>query len=111
MELLQLGKGVLPYYRKHVRGNEDIDQNLAQRKLTRNVLLAKKALCDEQGKVLYLYGNLEILVVNDTIVWIKNHPGRRRRGLDPNLDLYTAFSRLLDIDLGVSTEAHYSETR
>ncbi|MBL4951063.1 hypothetical protein JK635_02260 [Neobacillus sp. YIM B02564] len=78
MELLNISQKALNYYRKHVRGNEGITVDQAKRKLTRNVLLAKKLHpnCQEdinKGNVLYQYGNLLILVKDNCIIHLKNH--------------------------------------
>lgn len=78
LKLLQLGKGVAKYYRQNVKGNKDADCSMIQRKLTRNVLVGKRIKPKEEGKTLYIYGNLEILVVGNTIVWLKNNSGKTR---------------------------------
>ena len=77
MKLLKLTKDAYNQYKNTVKGNENISYKQAQRKLTRNVQLAIEAPQEEehkqQDKKLYLYGNLHILVVQDRIVWVKNH--------------------------------------
>jgi hypothetical protein len=76
MEILQLGKGIVQYYRNHVKGNKDIPNHIIQRKLTRNVALAFHMPQDEIHKKLklhvYFYGNLKILVRGKKIISIKN---------------------------------------
>lgn len=74
MKLYRLGKGVYKTYRETVKGNQNIAQRQAQRKLTRNIILAFKVSKsnDENLKHRYFYGNLHILVVGNKIVWIKN---------------------------------------
>lgn len=42
MKLYMLGKGVAKYYRKNVKENSSASDNLIQKKLTRNIKLAKK---------------------------------------------------------------------
>jgi hypothetical protein len=76
MRLLQLRKGIVQYYRDHVKGNKDTPYEIIQRKLTRNVALAFHMPQDEIHKKLnlhlYLYGNLKILVRGKKIIGIKN---------------------------------------
>jgi len=66
-----LGKGVARYYRKNVRGNKLASDNLIQKKLTRNILLAKKYHITDDID-LYLYGNLLIFVGGNIIIYIHN---------------------------------------
>jgi hypothetical protein len=80
LELLELTPKVFRYYRRKVKGNIDVTYDLARKKLTRNVLLAKEIpprdKSDvEKGNKLYQYGNLIILVRNGWVIHIKNHKG------------------------------------
>lgn len=78
MELLKLTTSAYRSYRKKVKGNKDISYDLACKKLTRNVLLAKEIPPRDQsdvekGNKLYHYGNLHILVKDGWVIHIKNH--------------------------------------
>lgn len=74
IKVLQLGKGVYQYYRDNVKGNQNTPYEIAQRKLTRNVMLALTNKIDED-KYLFLYGNLHIFVEGNTIVKLENYKG------------------------------------
>lgn len=73
MNLLKLKRNVAKYYRTQIKGNENDDLLTIRKKLTRNVLLSRKAEPSRNdNKKLYFYGNLQILVVNNKVVWLKN---------------------------------------
>jgi hypothetical protein len=97
VQLLELSKGAYKYYKNNVKGNENITYDMARRKLTRNVLLAKKVEPELNGKKLYIYGCLHILVVNNKIVWIKNHPGKSTSRFKKNMELYNRLNQELGI--------------
>jgi hypothetical protein len=74
--LLEIKQSAFEYYRNNVRGNETISYEQAQKKLTRNVILAaeRKRLknfirCEQE----YVYGCLKIIVRFGTIVEIENY--------------------------------------
>lgn len=75
IEILKVRSCAYRYYTTKTRGNEGLSEDMVCRKLTRNSLLAKK-LEQEEGKTLYMYGNLHMLVVNSTVVWIRNYVDR-----------------------------------
>jgi hypothetical protein len=76
IRLLNLKESAYQYYRTNVKGNLNISFDQAQKKLTRNVLLAvektslKNILKCQQ---VYIYGNLKIIVRFGTIIEIENH--------------------------------------
>jgi hypothetical protein len=83
MEIVELTDKVFRYYTKKVKNNKNITYDQARLKLTRNIMLAKKVpprdeLDIEKGNILYQYGNLEILVRNNTVIHLKNHRGENR---------------------------------
>lgn len=81
MKLLNMTKHVYDYYRENVRGNENTSYSQIQRKLTRNMLLAYKEdnTGYDDGRQLYKYGSLWMLVVDNKVVWIRN------KSYDPTL--------------------------
>lgn len=76
MELLKVTKEVYEYYCHSVKGNENTPLNIVQAKLTRNMLMAynvpQTAENIAKGRQMYHYGNLQFLVANNRVVWIKN---------------------------------------
>lgn len=76
MELLDVNKGVYDYYCQNVKDNENTSFKIVQAKLTRNMLMAYRVPQTEEqiaaGKQMYHYGNLRLLVVGNTVIWIKN---------------------------------------
>jgi hypothetical protein len=102
IKILALHPRVLPYYRRFVSGNVGISEDMAARKLTRNVIIADEGgyvKSREAGKAKYQYGNLEILVVGDTIVWIRQHE-QTARGWRFNKARHTELS----VALGIKAE-------
>jgi hypothetical protein len=81
IHLLQLGTGVYDTYLRTVKNKDHYTTKFVQKKLTRNVLLATPLVQKRAGQTLYVYGNLDILVVGDTIVWIRNRKGYDVRSL------------------------------
>jgi hypothetical protein len=75
LKMLELKRGVYYYYKHNVRGNRYIDFDTARKKLSRNVELATSQGFDGYGREILLYGNLEIVVKDDKIIWIQNHKG------------------------------------
>ena len=74
--MLEIKQSAFEYYRNNVRGNATISYEQAQKKLSRNVLLAveKKRLknfirCEHE----YIYGCMRIIVKSGTIVEIENY--------------------------------------
>jgi hypothetical protein len=72
MELLKLKRKVEKYYRNNVRGNKNISYDQIRRKMTRNMLLAKKADSTGYSAQLYQYGSLWFLVKDGKVVWMRN---------------------------------------
>jgi hypothetical protein len=77
---VKLTKEVFIYYRKNVKDNENISYDQATRKLTRNIQLAKEIPPRDESDImketkLYQYGNLIILVRNETVIRLWNHKG------------------------------------
>lgn len=85
MKLLKLTDEVFQYYKENVKGNENISEDQAARKLTRNVLLAmpvpqRSPVERLIGNMKYIYGNLYIVVRRNKVVHISNQSGGKRYG-------------------------------
>lgn len=104
IEILELGEGVYDYYRNQVKGNKDTTFDQTRRKLTRNMNVAIMDM-DNSGlygldTTLYHYGNLDMLVVGNTVVWLKNHKGSIQYpsfGKQMNKKLYEQLTEELSI--------------
>jgi hypothetical protein len=96
MKLYMLGKGVSKYYKTHVKGNQFADQNLIQKKLTRNVMLSKKYQLANNEK-LYIYGNLLIFTKGNTIVRLNNIKGNGIIEYDVDKEKYNQLNKELKI--------------
>lgn len=96
MKLYMLGKGVSQYYKTHVKGNQFADQNLIQKKLTRNVILSKKYQLANNEK-LYIYGNLLIFTKGNTIVRLNNIKGNGIIEYDVDKEKYNQLNKELKI--------------
>ena len=96
MKLYMLGKGVAKYYRKNVKENSSASDNLIQKKLTRNIKLAKKyQLANNEN--LYLYGNLLIFVKGNKITKLYNIKGSGIKYFKPNKGRYEQLNNILGI--------------
>lgn len=77
IELLTLSENSLDYYRKRVKGNKDISEEQARRKMTRNMILAFQYKKDNETKkyprAWFTYGCLRFIVKNSEVTWIVNH--------------------------------------
>jgi hypothetical protein len=78
LKLVTISDTAFQYYKRKVRNNKDITYDLSRRKLTRNILLAKKipARNEEEiqkGNELYIYGNLYILKRGNRVIHLWNH--------------------------------------
>lgn len=97
--LLEISKGVFHHYKRSVKGNSNTPFIEVQKKLTRNVLLAERIINHDERtsdkKKLYQYGNLSILVIDNTVVWIKNEPSKKKFKKDEN------YYRYLNTVLGI----------
>lgn len=76
VELIKLNKASLSYYQRFVKANENISEDQANRKMTRNMLLAMPYKKDSEAKknprVWYSYGCLRFIVKNNEVIWIQN---------------------------------------
>jgi hypothetical protein len=80
LKILKLTDKVYDTYKSFVRHNDDITRELAEKKLTRNVMLAKeiepRSEFEKQiGNRVFMYGNLEIVTRRDKVVHIWNNKG------------------------------------
>jgi hypothetical protein len=76
IRLLNLKESAFKTYKNEVKGNLNISFDQAQRKLTRNVLLAVEKTSLKNlltFKQVYIYGNMRITVRFGTIIEIENH--------------------------------------
>lgn len=96
-KVLELTENAYRYYRSCVEGNRFVSFELARKKLTRNILLARKVpnLTVDASKQLYIYGHLQILVQSDKIVWVKDEPKRCRFSKD--MKKFAKLNKMLDI--------------
>lgn len=76
IKVLDLKESAFEEYRTQVKGNTNISFELAQKKLTRNVLLAAENKSWKNKLLLqreYLYGHLRIIVRLGEIIKVENH--------------------------------------
>lgn len=73
IRLFKLTNRAYNHYCNATRGNSETSYELAQRKLTRNILLSMK-LDIGKKKIVYIYGQLHIFTKGNTITWIENIP-------------------------------------
>jgi len=91
LEILTFRKGVYQSYKKNINGGEETSLDLAQRKMTRNMLLAKRV-----GENMYQYGKLWFVVEDGTVIWLSNHcpkPNKWKK----NVKKYMELNKLLGI--------------
>lgn len=60
------------YYKKHVKGNENITKTEAEKKINRNILLGKTLFNGKRNK-LVLYGSLMIKTKHNKVIYLKNN--------------------------------------
>lgn len=73
---LKVSTFALQSYKQFVKGNFRLSISEVEKKLTRNVLLAKK-ISESDNQAIYAYGKLRIFVENDSIVTcVMNHQKR-----------------------------------
>ena len=101
MKIYNLKNGVFQYYKKHVAENESVTIKEAQRKLTRNVILAAKADSVGYKDQLYKYGRLWIWVNGNNIVGLKNRCPREK-GWTKDKVKYLELNKQLGISEDVS---------
>lgn len=96
MKLYDITTEVYNTYKNTVKGNKNISYDMCRRKLTRNILLSK-IIGNKHGKILYRYGQLEILVRNRLVVWIHNVNSGRHIGFYKDMDKYNKLNKILGI--------------
>lgn len=100
MELLKFKRGLFDIYKKTVKGNEKISYLEARKKVTRNMLLAKKVEL-EGNRVLYQYGSLHFVVHDHRIIWIRNYQPVPNDWVLNKVD-YIRLTKYLEIDENVT---------
>lgn len=97
IKVYNLSESAYNYYITHVKGNENVDFETAKRKLTRNTKLGMKLRKGEDSsKHLYLYGQLQILVVDgNKIVWLRND--KKQCKFQKDMDKFDELNKQLDI--------------
>jgi len=116
LQLVEMSGRAFEDYRKNVRNNTDITKDMAQRKLTRNIICAKKVEAKEEhiekGNTAYQYGNMFIVVGKkgknkdrDVVTYIKNGKKEKMSALEKYMsywevdqELYAQLSDLLGIE-------------
>lgn len=76
IKLYKLKQKAYEYYKLSTRGNATITFEEARRKLTRNIMCARKVDSWGEGKdvyTLYMYGAQKIVTCNDLIIKVKQH--------------------------------------
>lgn len=77
VEFLTFNESTLNYYRKKVKGNEDISDDQARRKMTRNMLLAypykRESSVKKHPRTWYSYGSLRFIVKDNKVTSLINH--------------------------------------
>lgn len=96
IELLELTDKVYHYYRKNVKGNINITEDQARRKITRNMHLAFKYKDDGTNKS-YSYGCLRFTVKNGKVIWIKNWM-KKHKVWEMDAKKYTELSKAYGIE-------------
>jgi hypothetical protein len=97
-EILKFKKGLFDYYKETVSGNKDITLDQAQKKMTRNMLLAAKADSTNFHAQKYMYGNLHFIVnERGVITWMKNKQ-YAPQGWKSDKKLYVQLSEELGIE-------------
>ena len=105
MKILKLTDEVFEFYRTNTRDNENITRDQAERKLTRNVMLAmpvppRNFLDAWVGNQKYIYGNLHIIVRRNKVVGLFNHKGKGEKaygGWFKDHKKYAALTKQLEI--------------
>ncbi|MGG3890237.1 hypothetical protein [Metabacillus fastidiosus] len=85
IKLFKLSNEAFKQYWSTTKGNYDISKELAIKKLTRNILLAKEVKLRDKldrlfAKRMFQYGNLTIITQWNRIIEVKNHTGGRKYG-------------------------------
>lgn len=101
MKLFKVSKKALDQYRDTVRDNKHVSQELAQKKLTRNIMLVKETAPHRIEKgfltVTYKYGNLFITTLGNIVVRVVNHKGKPLKWRFPK-ERYIQLSEQLEIE-------------
>jgi len=102
MKLLKLGKGVYRYYTQTVKGNKNASHLEVQKKLTRNMILAKELDSNMYPNQLYQYGCLCFTVSKTGVVkWIRNGC-RPPEDWKLDIDRYEELNKILKVDSDIA---------
>ena len=79
MSNIKVSDKAIKQYKFHVKNNRQEDRRTLTNKLKRNVLISKDVQLDKNGreKIVH-YGNLTIIVLDDTIMKVSNKLGQPR---------------------------------
>lgn len=79
MSSIKVSDKAIKQYKFHVKNNRQEDRRTLTNKLKRNVLISKDIQVDKNGreKIVH-YGNLTIIVLDDTIMKVSNKLGQPR---------------------------------
>lgn len=72
VKILEITDGVYNTYKRFIKGNQNDSRELAQRKLTRNVLSGTLIKKDNLSET-YAYGCLYITVSNGKVIYLQNN--------------------------------------
>jgi hypothetical protein len=101
MEILTFKKGIYQYYKQHIKGSENISLDLAQRKMTRNMMLAKYV-----GNGMYQYGKLWFIVEDNAVIWMCNYCN-----IPPNWKKNIKKYQELNLLLGIFDDSQLAEAK
>lgn len=104
MKLYEVSRGVCNYYRKHVKGNQEVSDIEVQKKLTRNINMTKVTVPLGNSRSVYLYGNLHIFTKGNMIIKLKNY----RQSMDWFYKDRKQFKELNQL-LGIKSEIKLNE--
>lgn len=68
-KLVEINDGIYKFFTTQVKGNSGLDYETAQKKITRDIRLAKMTRLGKTKK-LYIYGYLMFLVENNKVTWM-----------------------------------------
>jgi hypothetical protein len=69
MKLVEINDGIYKFFTTQVKGNNGLNYETAQKKITRDIRLAKMTRLGKNKK-LYIYGYLMFLVENNKVLWM-----------------------------------------
>lgn len=75
MRIYRVSQAIKNYYKNSVKYNNETSDDMVAKKLTRNIHLSKELNPILKIFKVYQYGNLFIITLGNTIVWLHNIKG------------------------------------